>query len=256
MTLRNMTAKRATPCASLLLGLLLVQSGCQRPHVTMDLAGTLFDPDRLVEYRLYPGDKLRVLYPTDPSLDQDVSIRTDGMISLPYAGEVRAAGRTPGALQVELNKRSSAVLKEPNITVMVVEEAGRRFYVGGEVMRPGAYTLRPNETLLQALNEAGGLRVTSEASQVLVLRYHDGFRPEVLTANVELILAGVEADVRLDPYDVIHALPSRIAKMGQWVNLHINALIPHPVSFPFNTHLNTQSIKVSDNASAGAVSRR
>lgn len=222
----------------------------------MDLAGTIFDPDRPVEYRLYPGDKLRVLYPRDSSLDQDVTIRTDGMISLPYAGEVRAAGRTPEELQVELSERSSEVLKEPNITVMVVEEAGRRFFVGGEVMNPGSYALRPNETLIQALNEAGGLRATSEASQVLVLRYRDGYRPEVLTANVEQILAGLEADVRLDPYDVIHALPSRIARMGQWVNLHINALIPHPVSFPFNTTLNAQRVKVSDSATAAAVSRR
>ena len=251
----TISSKRSATYAALLLGFLMVPSGCQRPHVAMDLAGTVFDPDRPVEYRLFPGDKLRVIYPTDATLDQNVSIRSDGMISLPYAGEVRAAGRKPEELQAELNKLSSEVLKEPNITVMVVEEAGRKFFIGGEVGRPGAYSLRPNQTLIQALHEAGGLRVTSEATQVLVLRYHDGFKPEVLTASVEHILAGVEADVRLDPYDVIHAPPSRIAKMGQWMDLHINAMIPRPISFPFSTYLNAQSVNVSENSSTATFIR-
>src|SRR3954467_13556329 len=47
------------------------------------------------EYRLGPGDKLRVEVYKDPQLSQAVQIRPDGKITLPLVGDTEAAGRTP-----------------------------------------------------------------------------------------------------------------------------------------------------------------
>ncbi len=235
-----------------LLTFVATQYGCHRP---VQLAGTPFDPDRVVEYKLYPGDLLDVRYPSDSTLDQSVRVRSDGIISLPYTGAVQAAGRSPEDVQAELNERVSEFLKTPNVTVIVSEESGRRFFVGGEVQRPGSFELRPNVTLVQALNEAGGLSLAGNPHEVLVLRYQDGVRPHLLMVDVPRILAGKDADVMLDPYDVIHATPTDIALVGRFVDQYINAIIPRAASFPFQTNVNAQNVRVSDNQSGVVGSR-
>src|SRR5215212_2639247 len=47
------------------------------------------------EYRLGPGDKLRIEIYKDPQLSQSVQVRPDGKITLPLIGDLDATGRTP-----------------------------------------------------------------------------------------------------------------------------------------------------------------
>ena len=44
------------------------------------------------DYRMVPGDKLRVEVYKDAALSQNVQIRPDGKITLPYIGDMPAAG--------------------------------------------------------------------------------------------------------------------------------------------------------------------
>src|SRR5687768_2889046 len=50
------------------------------------------------EYRLGPGDKLRVEVYREPQLSQSLQVRPDGRITLPLVGDVAAAGVTSSAL--------------------------------------------------------------------------------------------------------------------------------------------------------------
>jgi polysaccharide export outer membrane protein len=172
------------------------------------------------------------------------------MISLPYAGDVSAAQRTPAELAAELNENYQKLLKEPAVTVIVEEEAGRLFYIGGEVRKPGSFQLRPNQTLVQALYEASGRTLEAHQRQVLVMRAQPGAGIYVLKADVKTILEGKEADVRLEPLDIVHVPASNIARVGRWVEQYINSVIPRPFSFPFTTELATQPIRIVDNQSA------
>src|SRR6266545_1467380 len=47
------------------------------------------------EYRVGPGDKLRIEVYKDPQLSQSVQVRPDGKITLPLVGDMEATGRTP-----------------------------------------------------------------------------------------------------------------------------------------------------------------
>src|SRR5215471_10184163 len=73
------------------------------------------------EYRLGPGDKLRIEVYKDPQLSQSVQIRPDGKITLPLVGDMLSTGLTP----IELRDQIAAKLKEyitnPTVTVIVVE---------------------------------------------------------------------------------------------------------------------------------------
>lgn len=83
------------------------------------------------EYRLLPGDDVRVEYlhlhsaenKVDPDLDRTVQVQPDGRIALPYVGMVMAAGKTVAELATELNRRYEEFYVEPQI-LATLEKTG------------------------------------------------------------------------------------------------------------------------------------
>ena len=110
------------------------------------------------DYRLAPGDKLRVEVYKDAQLSQSLQIRPDGKVTLPLLGDIVAADLTP----IQLRDRIATQLKEyvtnPVVTVIVVEASPAMVYVMGEVGQPGSIPMRGPMTVLQALAMAGGFR--------------------------------------------------------------------------------------------------
>jgi polysaccharide biosynthesis/export protein len=126
------------------------------------------------EYRLGPGDKLRIEVYKDNQLSQSVQVRPDGKITLPLVGDVDASSRTP----IELRDTIATSLKEyitnPTVTVIVVEALASQFYVMGEVTHPGTMQLHGPTTILQALAMAGGFKEFANTKDVRVLRPRGG----------------------------------------------------------------------------------
>jgi hypothetical protein len=77
------------------------------------------------EYRLQAGDVLEIKHFYTPELNETLSIRPDGRISLPIAGEVEAAGQTPAGLRDVLSERYARTLRDREVAVVVKEFAGR-----------------------------------------------------------------------------------------------------------------------------------
>ena len=94
------------------------------------------------DYRLTPGDKLRVEVYKDAQLSQSLQIRPDGKVTLPLLGDIVATDLTP----IQLRDRIATGLKEyitnPVVTVIVVEASPVMVYVMGEVTQPGSIPMR------------------------------------------------------------------------------------------------------------------
>lgn len=87
-----------------------------------DALEVLFLTGHVVEtapYRVSVGDRLRVEFHYVDEPARTVLVRPDGMITLPYKGDVPAADRTPGELSAGLQKLYSDTWREPRITVTV-----------------------------------------------------------------------------------------------------------------------------------------
>ncbi|MFO7902530.1 MAG: polysaccharide biosynthesis/export family protein [Planctomycetota bacterium] len=69
-------------------------------------------------YELNVGDELRVESLIDSTLDRDMIIQPDGMITLRMLGQVRAAGRTVEELRKALEEQYTKYYKVPAITVV------------------------------------------------------------------------------------------------------------------------------------------
>jgi polysaccharide export outer membrane protein len=120
-------------------------------------------------YRLSPGDMLTVRLWNHPEITpsvQDVNsakavgylIDNDGYIILPLVGKVQVSGKTILEVNQLLNSRFSRYLKKPDVIVRVVSYEGKRYFVNGQVMKSGQYTLGDQPTsIYTALGLAGGV---------------------------------------------------------------------------------------------------
>lgn len=132
------------------------------------------------DYLLKPGDRIDVSVLEDPGLNRQLLIRPDGKVSLPLAGTLQAADRTPEALQTAIRRALSRDFVEPpTVTVSVIdvaeedpidEEALITIYVIGEVGQPGRYDVETPIDLLQALALSGGPGVFAARDRVQVRR--------------------------------------------------------------------------------------
>src|SRR5262249_25450934 len=93
------------------------------------------------EYRLGPGDKLRIEVYKDPQLSQSVQVRPDGKITLPLIGDLDATNHTPIELRDTITTSLKEYVTNPTVTVIVVEALASQVYVMGEVTHPGTMQL-------------------------------------------------------------------------------------------------------------------
>jgi polysaccharide biosynthesis/export protein len=157
------------------------------------------------DYRLAPGDKLRVEVYKDAQLSQSLQVRPDGKITLPLIGDIVATDLTP----IELRDRISNSLKEyvtnPVVTVIVVEASPVMVYVMGEVAQPGSIPMRGSMTVLQALAMAGGFREFANPKDIRILRKGGGVLKTVETIrfNYNDAVKGNLPPVFLQPGDMV-----------------------------------------------------
>ena len=100
----------------------------------------------------------------------ETTVRTDGMISFPLLGDVRAGGVTPDALATTLGKRLERFVEAPKVTVSVLQANSARFYVLGQVAKPGEFPLGSRSTVLQALALAGGFKEFAKPDSIVIVR--------------------------------------------------------------------------------------
>ncbi|MEL7367296.1 MAG: polysaccharide biosynthesis/export family protein [Myxococcota bacterium] len=123
-----------------------------------------------VEYRLQPGDVLRVEVWQNKALSRTVRIRPDGKMSLPNLGDVVAAGATVAELSRSLVDALKVYLPDPLVTIAVEEWVPIEVYVLGEVRRPDAYPVATTPRLLAAVARAGGVRPGAAGCAVVLRR--------------------------------------------------------------------------------------
>ncbi len=176
---------------------------------------------------LVPGDVIEVRFLYTPELNVTQTVRPDGKIALQLIGEIKVQGKTPAELRDEWLKLFTPHLKAPEITVIVRSFRDRRVFVGGQVMSPGIVQMPGKMTVLEAIMEVGGFNLReAEVRNVVVIR-HKGGQRYGHALNLKASLAGEETQpFFLEPKDIVYVPRTKIARIDQWVDQHINKLIP------------------------------
>jgi polysaccharide export outer membrane protein len=158
------------------------------------------DPD----YKIGPQDMLRIDVWKEPDISRVVPVRPDGKITLPLVNDVQASGLTTNQLAAKIAEGLKKYITSPQVTVGVTEINSRKFFVSGEVARPGAFPLLPNMTVLQALSSAGGFTQFAREKKIYILRMEDGKQVKH-PFNYKDVISGksVEQNIILEGGDII-----------------------------------------------------
>ena len=122
------------------------------------------------DYRIGTDDVLVISVWDQKDLDQVVSVRPDGKISLPLVGETEAGGLTVAELASRLTTLYSRTVRGAQVTVSVREIRSRPVFFLGGVVKPGLVQLTQDLTVLQALSTVGGPVPTADLEAAFVLR--------------------------------------------------------------------------------------
>ncbi len=150
-------------------------------------------------YRIQAGDILVVSVWREPELQSEVTVRPDGWVSLPLAGDISAAGGSVEDLRKAIDARlRDKYMPDPVVTVSVKAVAGSRIYVVGKVQNPGEFLLNRPIDVMQALALAGGATPFADINEIRILRrngaqqlalrfrYGDAARGKKLDQNILL----------------------------------------------------------------------
>lgn len=139
--------------------------------------------------RFQGGEKIRITVYNEPSLSGDYDIDTNGMVSLPLAGTLRAVGLTQPQFEQELAKKfRSEYLRNPKVTVTVLQY--RPIYFVGEVEKQGEYPYKPGLNILTAMAMAGGGTYRANKNYVLVQHVGEKGMKEYPQSSATLVLPG------------------------------------------------------------------
>jgi polysaccharide biosynthesis/export protein len=175
------------------------------------------------EYRIQWGDKLNIKLFYNPDLNQEVTVRPDGKISLALVHEVDAVGLTPAELTDRLAEGYGKYLQQPEIAVIVSTFAGQKFFVGGEVGASGVKELVGPTTIVQAIALAGGFKESARTNEVVIVRRDEDKHPYLISIDVEKAMKGIDLkqDIYVKPYDMVIVPRSNIADVNLWVTQYI-----------------------------------
>ncbi|MER8372679.1 polysaccharide export protein [Mesorhizobium sp. M1338] len=121
------------------------------------------------DYRLGSQDKLTIrvaewqtvegTFRDWSAVNGEYTVGPSGTLSVPFAGELPAAGKTTSEIATAIGEalqRKLALSDKPEASVEMAQF--RPFYISGEVQNPGKFPYVPDLTVLQAISVAGGIR--------------------------------------------------------------------------------------------------
>jgi polysaccharide export outer membrane protein len=117
-----------------------------------------------------PTDILNVRVWHEPEFSGPVAVHSDGKITLPLVGDLEAGGKTPVEIESIVKQALAKYVVNPLVTVTVQEVLSKKYYLDGEINRPGEYSLSAPTTVLEAISKAGGLREFANAKKIYILR--------------------------------------------------------------------------------------
>jgi len=121
-------------------------------------------------------------------------VRPDGKITLPLVGDVQASGLTPERLGDQLKQALANYINSPDVSVSLQTVNSKKFFITGEVNRPGEYILAVPTKVFDALSNAGGFRDFANKKKIIIIRgadrlkfnYQDMIKGKGLEQNIFL----------------------------------------------------------------------
>lgn len=196
---------------------------------------------------IHPGDQISIQVYGNQMLTQNVTVLDDGTIDYPLIGRVHVGGRTPTQAARTLRGRLLAYMRQPVVTVSIVQLGQPWVLVLGDVKNPGKYQLRSDPELTDAIAAAGGLNDVNGAFPEARVANADG---QIQTVSLQALLhnGDMSQDVHLGEGSVVY-VPGPVQ-----FNVDVVGAVDHPGEIQVNEgdRLSVAIAKAGDSANAHA----
>lgn len=176
--------------------------------------------DKSYEYKVGAQDVLRITVWNHPELNNPSGtlnelsgrvVNEDGTFFYPYAGQIKAAGRSVQSIRDELAKKLARVLVEPQVDVSVMNYRSKRAFVVGQVEKPGTVPITDVPlTVTDLIAQAGGITATADLRAAQLM--HNG-RSLPIDLYALYYQGDVAQNVWLSPGDILTIPENRYNKI-------------------------------------------
>lgn len=159
-------------------------------------------------------DELKKAITTAPRGQSKIApIAKDGRIAFPLIGNLQGEGFTLAQLEKTINEKYSQYVRNLKATLILLEIHHPKFYILGEVNKPGSYEMQSSTNLLDAIASANGYTTKAYLSDIVVFR-NDGLeRPIAFKIDLaEALKRGRSfANLQIKAADIIYVPKSKLS---------------------------------------------
>jgi polysaccharide export outer membrane protein len=182
--------------------------------------------------------------------EKPVRIDGDGYIRLPLAGRIKAAGLTSEQLEHAIAENLRTYIKEPEVTIGVLEFHSQRVSVLGSVRSPGIHQLEGRRTVVEILAQAGGVSDDAGNTLKITRRIEWGRIPlpsaaddptgqySVADINVKEIMNGK------NPAQNILIAPDDVISVPRALMVYVIGSVPRPGGYVLGENASFSVLKV------------
>ena len=174
------------------------------------------------DYRIGAGDLLRIVVFDHEELSVDARVSQTGNITFPLIGQVPVAGLSTRDAELLLARRvmEGGFVKQPQVSILVVEYQSQKVAVMGQVTKPGQYPLDASRKVLDVLAMAGGVLNDTAADEATLVR-GDGSRAvidlqKLFDGDPALNLAVQDGDTVFVPHAPQFYIYGQVQHPGQY----------------------------------------
>jgi len=191
-------------------------------------------------YIIGVGDELDIKFYFLPKLNDKVTVRPDGRISIMFANDIEAAGKTVEQLTDDVKDALAPHVKPLDMLISVTGFASRRVYVGGEVQKPAPVVLTGNFNVMQTLGEAGWITPAASLEEVILIRNDSNHKDHIYHLNLTKALSGEDTsqNVQVMAGDIILVPPSNMIAFDRWLDQHVTQAVPFRMGASYNYNHN------------------
>ena len=156
------------------------------------------------DYVIHPSDVLEISVYGENELTRKLVVRPDGKVSFPLVGDIKVAGQSTSEVKAIIDKKVSAYIPEASSTIIIDQLGSLKYYVVGEVARPGMFNVPSQLTVLQALSLAGGLKTFADEDSIIIIRGYGKDTTKILFDYSDVKKGKhLEQNILLDRGDVV-----------------------------------------------------
>jgi polysaccharide biosynthesis/export protein len=160
-------------------------------------------------YEIGPEDVITLLVFQQPGMNGTFPVGTDGMVSVPLIGQIKAGGKTRAQVEAEVvdKLKTGEIVIDPNVTVNVLQVNSKKVYISGEgIVKNCEMPLVVPTRVSEALAFAGGFRDFAKVTKIRVIRVDPDGTVKKFTYNDKQVSHGqhLEQNILLKPGDHIY----------------------------------------------------